>query len=151
LFEAAAAAVALLEIADERAVLECECEHRPEWKLARVSKIFAQMIVDLVVTVAENFPRIENVLWIKCALDLAQDFKQLVAELVAHVFGARDADTVLGGERTLELSHQRGGLISDLPEFFQIGCTVQIEHRPDMQQSAGSMSVVTCLQTERFH
>ena len=76
------------------------------------------MIVDLVPTVAENFPRIKNVLRIECAFDLAQDFEQLVAELVAHILGARDADAVLGGERTFELTHQRGGLICDLPEFF---------------------------------
>ena len=151
LFEAAAAAVALLEVADEGAVLERECEHRLKWKLERAREVFAQMVVDLVATVAEKFPRIKNVLRIECALNLAQDFEELVAELIAHVFGARDADTVLGGERTFELPHQRRGLISDLPEFFQIGRPMQIEHRPDMQQSAGSMAVVTRLQPERFH
>ena len=99
----------------------------------------------------ENFPRIKKVLRIECALDLAHDFKQLVAELVAHVFGARDADAVLGGERAFELSHQRGGLIGDLPEFFQIGGTVQIEHRTHVKQSARGVSVITRFQPERFH
>ena len=46
LFQAAAAAVALLEVADERAVLERKREHRLEWKLDRAREIFAQMIVD---------------------------------------------------------------------------------------------------------
>src|ERR1051325_11563475 len=99
------------------------------------------MVVDLVTTVAENFPRIETVLRIKCVLNLAQDFEQFVAELVAHVFSARDADSMLGGERPFKLPYERGGLISDLPEFFQIGCAMQIEHRPDMQQSAGGVAV----------
>src|SRR5438034_3962199 len=47
LFKAAAAAVALLKIADERAVLEREREHRLEWKLERACEILAQMIIDL--------------------------------------------------------------------------------------------------------
>src|SRR5207302_5494517 len=90
LFEAAAAAVALLEIADERAVLERERERRLEWQCERAREVFAEMIVDLVPTVAENFPRIKNVLRIECALNLAQDFKQLVTQLVTHILGARD-------------------------------------------------------------
>src|SRR5947208_15820229 len=136
LFKAAAAAVALLEIPYERIILERESEHRLEWKFERAREIFAQMIVDLMTTVAENFSRIENVLRIECTLDLAQDFKQFVAELVAHVFGARDADPVLGGERTFELPHQRGGLIGDLPEFSHVGSATSNEHRTDMAQRA---------------
>src|SRR5262249_14140698 len=53
LFKAAAAAVALLEVACERPVLERKREHRLKWKLKRTIKILAQMIVDLVSVVRE--------------------------------------------------------------------------------------------------
>ena len=46
LFQAAAAAVALLQVADERPVFERKREHRLKWKLERTSKILAQMTVD---------------------------------------------------------------------------------------------------------
>ena len=77
----------------------------------------APTLIDL-----ENFSGIENVFRVEGSFDLAQYVEQLVAELIAHVFGARDADAVLGRERTFELPHKRGGLIGDLPEFFQISC-----------------------------
>jgi len=48
MFQAAATAVALFEIANERAVFEREREHRLEWKLEWARKIFAEMAVDLV-------------------------------------------------------------------------------------------------------
>ena len=48
LFKAAAAAVALLEIADKRSVLERKCEHGLERKFNWAREIFAQMLVDLV-------------------------------------------------------------------------------------------------------
>src|SRR5438552_4777434 len=151
LFEATAAAVALLEIANKRAVLKRKREHRLEWKLEWTREVFAQVIIDLVTTVTGNFPRIKNVLWIEQVFDLSQYPKQLVAELVVHVFGARDADAVLGGERTFELPHQRGGLIGDLPEFVQIGRAVHVENWSHMKQSAGSVTVVTRFQPEWLH
>ena len=95
LFETTATTVALLEIADERAVLEREREARLERQLERLREIMAEMIVDLVGE-AENFSWIENIFWIECALDLAHDIEQRVAKLIAHVLGARDADSVLG-------------------------------------------------------
>ena len=49
LFKAAAAAVALLEVAEERPVFERKREHWLKWKLERTSKILSQMIVDSVV------------------------------------------------------------------------------------------------------
>src|SRR5438094_9006967 len=82
LFKAAAAAVALLEIPYERIIPERESEHRLEGQFERAREIFAQMTVALVATVAEDFSRIENVLRIAGTLDLAQDFKPVVAELV---------------------------------------------------------------------
>ena len=102
-------------------------------------------------SVGENFPAVEDVLRIEHALDLAQDPEQVVAELIVHVLGARDADAVLGGERPFELSHQCGGLIGNLPEFFQVARGMQIENRAHVKQSAGGVPVVTRLQAERFH
>ena len=46
----------------------------------------------------ENFSRVENIFGIERAFDFAHHFEQLIAKLVAHIFGASDADAVLGGE-----------------------------------------------------
>src|SRR5262245_40473583 len=151
LFKAAAAAVALFEVACERPVFECKREHWLKRKLERTSKILAEMTVYLVATIRENFSRIESILRIEHEFDFAHHLEQLVAKLVAHIFGARDAYAVLGRERTFELTHQRGSFIGDLPEFFQIGGTVHIEHRSHMQKSAGRMAVVARRQSQRFH
>jgi len=90
----------------------------------------------------ENFPRIENILGIERAFDFAHHLQQLIAKLVAHIFGARDAHTMLGRKRTFELTHQRGSLVCNLPEFFEIGGGVHIEHRSHMQKSTGGMPVI---------
>src|SRR6185312_12473525 len=101
LFKAAAAAVALLEVACERLVFERKREHWLKWKLERTSKIFSQMIVDFVATsvrlapICKNFSRVENILGIERAFDFAHHLQQLIAKLVAHIFGARDAHTML--------------------------------------------------------
>src|SRR5438034_11334040 len=113
-------------------ILEREREHRLEWQLQGAGEVFAQMIVDLMADgpavrrYLENFRRIENVFRVERALDLTHDFEQLVPELFTHVFGARDAYAVLGGERARELPHQRRGLIGALPKLFQISCVVQM-------------------------
>jgi hypothetical protein len=133
-FAAAAAAVALLEIADERPVFERERQTRREWQLERFREILAQVIVDSGRVGAlrrppkvfgaarrpylENLSGIEKIFRIERAFDFAHDAEQLIAKLFGHVFGARDADAVLGGERALELPDQRRSLIRDLPEFF---------------------------------
>src|SRR5207237_4972820 len=128
---ATGATIALLEIADERAVLKRKGEDRLKWKLEWAREVFAQMIVNPGRDAAlprkrsgagaarqpylENFPRIENVFRIESIFDCAHHLEQLVAELLAHVFSAGDADAMLSGERTFELAHERGGLIGDLP------------------------------------
>ena len=140
LFKTATAAVALLEVTCEGPVFERKREHWLKWKLERTSKILSQMIIDSVSMpvrlgpIRENFSRVENIFGIERAFDFAHHLQQLIAKLVAHIFGARDADAVLGGERTFELTHQRGSFIRDLPEFFQIGGAVHIEHRSHMQE-----------------
>src|SRR6266542_282819 len=103
-FKATAAPVALFQIADERTIFECVREHGLEWELQRSREIFAQMIVDSVTDglpqlrdpYLENLSRIENVLWIECSFDLTHYSEQLISELLPHIFGARDADTMLG-------------------------------------------------------
>ena len=109
------------------------------------------MIVDLVPAISENFSRIKNVFRIERIFDCAHHTEQLVPELLAHVFGARDTDTVLGGERAFELPNQRGGLIRDLSKLFQIGRAMQIEHRSHVQQPGGGVAVITRLQAKRLH
>src|SRR5438874_13359773 len=69
--KAAAAAVALLEVADERTVLEREREHRLKWKLERPREIFAQMTVYLMLAIGENFSRVKNVFRIEHPFDFA--------------------------------------------------------------------------------
>ena len=74
LFKAAAAAIALLEVADKRPVLERKREHWLKRKLQRASKILAQMIVDLGrdavprlrdPEIAARCPYRENLSWIE--------------------------------------------------------------------------------------
>src|SRR5439155_4080879 len=72
-FKAAAAAVALLEVACERPVFERKREHWLKWKLERTSKILSQMIVDTIADgpavrpYLETFTRAENIPWIERA------------------------------------------------------------------------------------
>ena len=66
----------------------------------------------------EDFSRIENVCRIEHSLDLAHYTEKLIAELLLHVFRARDTDSVLGGKRAPKIAHQRGGLICNLPKLF---------------------------------
>src|SRR5438067_600259 len=107
-FQAAAAAVELLEIADERAILERKREHWVERKFQWAREIFAQVIFDpgsdavlrrpdiaARCPYLENFPWIENVFRIEHAFDLAHNLQQLITELLAHVFSACDANSVL--------------------------------------------------------
>ena len=105
IFTAAAAAVALLKVANERAIFKCKREYRLEWKFERTREVFAQVIINLVLAIGENLSRIENVFGIERMFDSAHHFEQLIAELFAHVFGAGDADAVLGRERTFKLPH----------------------------------------------
>ena len=164
LLEAAAAAIALLEVAEERPVFEREREHWLKWKLERASKILSEVSVNPGRDAAlrrpvgaarrpylENFSRVKNIFGIERSFDFAHHFQQLIAKLVAHIFGARDANAVLSGQRTFELTHQRGSFVCDLPEFFQIGGAVHIEHRSHMQKSAGGMPVIARRQPERSH
>src|SRR5205823_8860061 len=72
IFAATAAAVALLEIADERMVFESESESWLERQVNRSREIVAEVVVDLVGE-SKNFSGIENVLRIQCALDFAHD------------------------------------------------------------------------------
>src|SRR5437763_3240781 len=105
-FKATAATVALFQVADERMVFECEAEHGFEGKLERSREVFAQMSVYFVLDGLQqprdlhlkNFSWIENAFRIERSLDLAHYSEQLIAELLAHVFRARDANTVLGGK-----------------------------------------------------
>src|ERR1700736_370708 len=144
------AAVALLEIADERSVLEGEGQTWLERQLDWFREIIAEVIVDLVGE-PENFSGIENIFWIERALDLAHDIQERIAELLAHVFRAGDPDSVFGRERTFELSNERGSLIGHEPELSQIVRAVEVENGTDMQQTARGMAVVTRLESERFH
>src|SRR5262249_16313879 len=106
-------------------------------------KIVAQMIVDLVGE-SENFPRVENVFRIECALDLAHDVEESITELIAHIFRSRDADAMLGGNRAFELPNERRRLIGNQTNFSQIIGAVEGEERSNVKQAARRMTVVAC-------
>src|SRR5260370_29335791 len=108
------------------------------------------MIIDLVGE-AENFSRIENIFRSEGAFDFPHHIEERIAKLLAHVLGARDADSVLGGERSFELPDEGGSLIGYQPELSQIVRTMEIENGPDMEQTARGMSVVARFQSEGFH
>ena len=128
IFAAAATTIALLQVPDERSVLKREGQYRLKWKLEMTREVFTQMIIDFVPAVGENFPWIKNVLRIERIFDCAHHFKQLIPNLLAHVFGARDTDAMLSRKRAFELPNQRGGLIGHLPKFFQISRVMKIKH-----------------------
>ena len=106
------------------------------------------MIVDLMSTIAKNFSGIKNVFRVEYAFDLTHRAEQFVTELFAHVFRARDADAVFGRQRTFELLNKSRSLIRNLSEFFQIGGAVQIDHRSNVQQTSGGMSIVGSFESE---
>src|SRR6267378_8484880 len=97
------AAVALLKIADEGAVFEREGESWRERQLNGPFEIFAQMRVNSKTSISENFSWIHPPTRIEHVFDLAHQFEQFVAELGAHIFGARNPNAMLGRERSLEL------------------------------------------------
>src|SRR2546421_335278 len=140
-FRPTAAAIALLEIADERLIFESVGEPGRELQFDRSRKIFTQARVDPQIASAENLSRIHPVARIENMFDLPHRSEQFLAQLLAHVFGAGDADTMLGRQRTFELFHQRRGLVRDLAKFFQIFRAMKIEHRPDMQKPARGMTI----------
>ena len=103
---ATAAAVALLQVAEERFILEGEGERRLERKTQPRLRFDAQVIVDLEPAVAENFAGVKQVFRIEQLLDLPHHVEQLVAHLLGHVFRARHADAMFGGERAFELPNE---------------------------------------------
>src|SRR6266446_9088859 len=70
-FQTAAAAVALFEVADKRTIFERKCEHRLVRELERSREIFAQMVIDFVTAIVEYFPGIKNVFRIEHPFDFA--------------------------------------------------------------------------------
>ena len=115
-------------------------QHRREGQLQSwPAEIFTQVSRRCVKRpVAEQLSRVEKILRIEGTLDLAHHLEQPGSELFAHVFGARNAHAVLGGERAFELPNERGDFVRHLPEFFQVGRGMQIEHRPDVQEPAAA-------------
>src|SRR5205807_2030335 len=147
-FAAAAALVALLAIADERAVFEGKRESWRKRKAERPLEILAQVVVDLGRGAAlsrsagvgaarrpylEDLSGIENVFRIERMFDFAHHAEQLVAELLPHVFSARCADSVLRRKRAFKLPDERGSLIRDLSKFFEIARAMQIQNRAHVQ------------------
>src|ERR1700737_3029272 len=99
-FATTPAAVALLEIADERSVLEGEGQTWLERQLDWFREIIAEVIVDLVGE-PENFSGIENIFWIERALVLAHDIQYGIFDKCDRF---RRTDTA-GQEREPGLAH----------------------------------------------
>ncbi len=133
LLEAAAAAVALFEVAGERAVLGRKGELRLERQFQIVIRSPTQMPVYFVMAIRNDLAGIEHVVRVKGVLDLLHQAIQFIADLGFQKFRARDADAMFARQRTLELGNEHGDFIGDLPEFLQIIGPLQIEHWSDMQ------------------
>ncbi|HXJ75663.1 MAG TPA: hypothetical protein VNM37_22595, partial [Candidatus Dormibacteraeota bacterium] len=131
----------MFEMPDERFVFGGVSEHGRERQFVRGLGPEPHIGIATITAVAENLSGIKEPSGIEGILDLLHDGVELIAELVADEFGARDPDSVFAGQRSFELPHERGDILHDLPELFQIGRGVQIKDRPHMEQAGGGMSV----------
>ncbi len=75
---------------------------------------------------------------------------ELWTEVRLDVLGARQPDTVLGGERASEPTAQIRHLVGDLPQLLNVLGTVQIEYRPDMEFAGSRVTVERGLEPERL-
>src|SRR5438309_5622428 len=88
---------------------------------------------------------------IEIMCNLTHHSEQHVDQMFSNVYGASDADAVLGRERTFKFLHQRGSLVRDLAKFSQIFGAMEIEHRPDMQKPARGMAIIGSFKAQRVH
>ena len=139
-FAATAAAVALFQVADEGAVLGRESQDGRERELQRRAGQ-AEAGVNMIAAVGNDLAGIEGVPGIEGGFDVAGELHQFRAEVVGNKFGAGDADTMFGGERTVELPDKAGNLDAKLAQFFAVGFQVQIQHRADVEQTGSGMAV----------
>src|ERR1035441_2080595 len=119
-FAAAAAPVALLQIACERAVLRSKGQHRREGQLEFTTRSLAQIGVNLESPIGNDLARIEEVMRIKRSLDFAHYAQQAVAELLSHELSPRDPDAVFAGQRAFEAGDQGGHLSRELAELLHV-------------------------------
>ena len=96
--EAAAAAVALLQVGGEGTVLGREREHRFKRQFQRIARAHAQVAVNFIAAVGNDFARIEQIMRVEGLLDLPHELVNLLADLVPEIFGARNADAVFAGQ-----------------------------------------------------
>src|SRR5262245_26166149 len=111
----------------------------------------AKIFVDVVAAVGNDFAGIEKVVGIESRFDFGHNAEQTFTNLLRHVFRSRDTDAMLAGEGAIELLNQRGELVAQLAEFFDIVVRVQIQNRANVEESGGSVAVVGSLKAERGH
>src|SRR5436190_4718872 len=95
---AAAAAIALLKIRAERAILGSKCEPRLERQLEIAARRDTQVFIDMKTSVVDDLARVEEIVRIKRGFDFGHDRQKILADLFAHKFGSRDADAMFAGE-----------------------------------------------------
>ena len=152
LFQAHAAAVALLEVPQKRFVPGAERQHR--LKRQRRFRARAQIGIHLESPVADDFSGIEQMMRVERVLDLRhQAHQQLRPQRVAPPgnFRARDAHAVFGGNRPAKLLHQRRNFRRDVPEFFHVLARMQVEQGPHVQQARARMAVIRRFQPHPLH
>ena len=138
---AAAAPVALLQVADKRFVAGREGEDRLERQFETIAAAHPQVGVDPVASIRDDLAGIEQVVRIERRLDLPRQLHQLRSEVRRQIFGARHADAVLSGQRTLELKDQSGDFVAQLSELTDVVGVVQIENGADVQEAGSGMAV----------
>ena len=142
-FEAAAAAVALFEVADKRMVAGRKGQNRGKRQDHFLAGALAQVGVYPVAAIRCYFSRIQQPLRVEESFDLPHRAQQRFTQLAGHEFGARDADPVLGGQGAVELADQTGDFSGNQPQMADPFGRVQIEHRAHVQKAGGGMSVIT--------
>ncbi len=148
LFQTAAAAVALLEVGDERLVSIDKTEFARELGSEGRADPEAEIAVDDESTRVDDLARVHEPLRIEEALELACGGGQLRSEVFLEELGAGDPDPMLGGEGTAELTAQGRNFVGDEPQPFDVLHPVQIEHRSDVELARGGVAVVRGLETE---
>ena len=109
-----------------------------------------EVTVDPIATVVDDLARIHDPIGIEEALDAEGGLDQLRSELRLDVFGARQPDAVLGGQRSVETATQIRHLVRYLPQFHDVPGLVKIEDRPDVQLARRGVAVERGLETEGF-
>ncbi len=138
---AAAAAVALLQVAREGLVLGGVGQHRVEGHGNGRAVALAQARVAAPFAGVDYLAGVEQVRRIEGMLHPAHDVEQHGADMLRHKLGVGDAHAVLAGDGAAEFGDQSGHLRLQLPEAADVFALVHVHHGPHMEQARSGMAV----------